>query len=250
MDPSDPAAAAVAAAAAAAGLRHVVVPQGRNVAGPIPAERVLEGGQAVLVDDAWGRHLMVADEGEGEGGWGQQGGGSSSSYNRGLMARLASMGLAGSSGSGAATSGDSDGWGEVGHGDSDASDEEGAWADRYEEQQQQQGNRYNAANPSTLAPQGADDVGSLSSSSQPEAEANGSLSRAAAASSSNEPPPEQALQAESGVENNGCDEAGVPEEAEAAQAAAAGLAVAARADAGERSYGDGALRAMMRKVPL
>ncbi|WIA33980.1 hypothetical protein OEZ86_007075 [Tetradesmus obliquus] len=99
LDPSDPA----AAAAAAAGLRHVAVPPGRRVAGPVAAERVLEGGQPVLVDDAWGRHLLLADDDdddddgeEGQGGWAASGG--SSSYSRGLMARLARMGLAGSSG--------------------------------------------------------------------------------------------------------------------------------------------------------
>uniref|UniRef100_A0A383WL91 Uncharacterized protein n=1 Tax=Tetradesmus obliquus TaxID=3088 RepID=A0A383WL91_TETOB len=253
LDPSDPA----AAAAAAAGLRHVVVPPGRRVAGPVAAERVLEGGQPVLVDDAWGRHLLLADDddddddGEGQGGWAA--GGGSSSYSRGLMARLARMGLAGSSGLGAAASSENDGWGEAEQGHDDDSDEEGGWAEGcgegMAEQQQQQGNGHHAGHPAALAPQGAEGVGSPNSSSKPEAQTNGSSGAATAASSSGllplarglPGPPEAAAPPE---------EAGLPEEAEAAQAAAAGVAVAAGGDAGQRSYGDGALGAMMRKIPL
>ncbi|KAF6258017.1 hypothetical protein COO60DRAFT_1639501 [Scenedesmus sp. NREL 46B-D3] len=186
VDPKDP----VAAAAAAAGLRHVVVPQGRRVAGPVPAEHVLDGGQPVLVDDAWGTHLMVADEDEAEGSGGEEGGAgsSNSSYSRGLMAKLARMGLAGSgygsSYGAAAASIANDGWGNVEEGYSDSGDEDSSWAGRY-----------------------VDDSGE---------------------------PVEPRL----------------PEQAEAAQAAAAGVAVAARGDSGQRSYGDGALGGLMRKVPL
>jgi hypothetical protein len=46
------------------------------------------------------------------------------------------------------------------------------------------------------------------------------------------------------------EEPGLPEEADAAQAAAAGVAVAARSENEQRSYGDGALGAIMRNVPL
>jgi hypothetical protein len=232
VDPSDPAAAA--AAAAAAGLRHVVVPQGRRVAGPVPAEHVLDGGRPVLVDDAWGRHLLVADDGEGEG----------SGYSRGLMARLARMGLAGSGiGYGSAAAGTAgDGWGEAGEGHSDSGDDEAAGSrDSYDDNslQQHNGNGHHAAAASALAPQGAAAEGSHSSTLQQDADRNGHSMPAAAGSSSGLAP-----------QQGEPEEPGLPEVAEAAQAAAAGVAVAARSDNEQRSYGDGALGAVMRKVPL
>jgi hypothetical protein len=242
-DPNDP-----AGAAAAAGLRHVVVPQGQRVAGPVPAERVLDGGQPVLVDDAWGRHLMVADSSdeEGQGSKQEEAGAGSSSYSRGLMARLARMGLVDSSSAGGwgavGRTSEHDDWGEVEHSDNDSSDEQNGWAERYnaDSVEQQQGNGHHAAVLPAQAPLGAEGEGSASRDLRPAAEANGSSLPAAATGSS------------SGLLAGAvdADELGLPEAAEAAQAAAAGVAVATQDDAEQRSYGDGALGAIMRKVPL
>ncbi|KAF6251855.1 hypothetical protein COO60DRAFT_1628772 [Scenedesmus sp. NREL 46B-D3] len=229
VDPKDP----VAAAAAAAGLRHVVVPQGRRVAGPVPAERVLDGGQPVLVDDAWGTHLMVADEDEAEGSGGEEGGAgsSNSSYSRGLMAKLARMGLAGSgygsSYRAAAASIANDGWGNVEEGYSDSGDEDSSWAGRYVDDsvEPQPGVEHYVSTTPALVPHGA--AGSLDVSLQQDAAANGSLHISAGSASG--VPPRQGEPVEPRL----------PEQAEAAQAAAAGVAVAARGDSGQRSYGDG-----------